>query len=106
MKVSLDVNSPPPLVIDRGVLRSAVKDAGEGALRAARQGWPVDTGKSAQALAVEMTADGLGFVLVSEAPYAKHINAGRTLSEAGARSEASLATLDEVMADLILSQFR
>lgn len=105
MKVTIGISSPPPLSIDRGVLRSAVKDAGEGALRAARQGWPVDTGKSSQGFALEMAPDGLGFVLVNEAPYAKHINSGRTIDEAGARSEASLAALDEVMADLILSQF-
>lgn len=103
MKLTVNITSPPPLSINRGVLRSAVKDAGEGALRAARQGWPVDTGRSANGFALEADVDGSGFVLVNDAPYAKHIDSGRAISEAGARSEASLAALDEVMADLILS---
>ena len=95
--------SSPLQPADRGVLRSAVEQAGERALRAARQGWPVDSGKSADSFALERAADGSGFVLVNEAPYVKHINGGRSLSEAGARSEAVLSGLEDELSDLLLS---
>jgi hypothetical protein len=87
-----------------GVLRSEILSAGERALRAARDGWPVDTGRSRDALALDFKAD--GFIIISTADYAPFINRGRAVDEAAQRVARILENEVEIMADRILSALR
>ena len=103
MKQSTSVAYAPLRRPGLGVLRSEILSAGERALSAARSGWPVDTGFSRDALALDFKAD--GFVIISTADYAPFIYRGRAAEEAAERVARALDDEAEILADLILSQF-
>lgn len=102
MKQSTSIAFAPLRRPGLGVLRSEILNAGERALRAAREGWPVDTGRSRDALSLDFKAD--GFVIVNGADYAPFINRGRAVEEAAERIARALDSEAEIMADRILSQ--
>ncbi len=73
-------------------------------MSAARSGWPVDTGFSRDALALDFKAD--GFTIINTADYAPFINRGRAVDEAAQRVARILENEVEIMADRILSALR
>ncbi len=102
MKQSTSIAFAPLRRPGLGVLRSEILSAGERALRAARERWPVDTGASRGALSLDFKAD--GFTIINGADYAPFINGGRTVQEAAERVAQALDSEAEIMADRILSQ--
>ncbi len=104
MKQSTSIAFAPLRRPGLGVLRSEILGAGERALSAARSGWPVDTGFSRDALALDFKAD--GFTIINTADYAPFINRGRAAEEAAARVARVLDAEAEIMADRILAALR
>lgn len=104
MKQSTSIAFAPLRRPGLGVLRSEILGAGERALGAARSGWPVDTGFSRNALALDFKAD--GFEIVNSADYAPFIHKGKAAEEAAARVARVLDDEAEIMADRILSALR